>query len=101
MFVIGQEQDSVGGGFSSPESFIGQLSQLNVWSRELSLDDIEALRLSCQKQLGDVIAWPDVSGKLQGAVTDSPVEFCKGKRRRGRRNCIPLPCRQLRRIQRH
>ncbi|XP_053395851.1 sushi, von Willebrand factor type A, EGF and pentraxin domain-containing protein 1-like [Mercenaria mercenaria] len=76
-FVVGQEQDSLGGGFSSPESFIGQISQLNMWGRALSLGDIESLRLNCTKQMGDVISWADVSGKMQGAVTDSPVEFCK------------------------
>lgn len=91
--MIGQEQDSLGGGFSSPESFIGKLTQLHVWSRELSLEDIENLRQSCRKQTGDVISWADISGKLQGSVTDSPVEFCRGKRFKKRwRNCIPLRC---------
>ena len=71
--------------------FIGKMSQLNVWSEELPLDSIEALRLSCEKQLGDVIAWPDISQGIRGAVTDKPVDFCKGKQR-NRRRCIPLDC---------
>ena len=90
-FVVGQEQDTLGGGFSAPESFIGKLTQMNVWGQELPLATIESLRLSCDKQLGDVIAWPDISLGLKGAVTDNPVDFCKGKWR-NRRRCIPLNC---------
>ena len=89
--MIGQEQDSLGGGFSSPESFIGKLSQLNVWGSELPLNKIESLRLSCEKQLGDVIAWPDISQGIKGSVVDQPVDFCKGKWK-NRRKCIPLSC---------
>jgi len=97
MFVIGQEQDSLGGGFSSIESFIGQLTQLNVWSRELSFEEIAALRLSCNKQVGDVIAWVDISGKAMGSVLDTPIHFCEGNARRRksrlRRNqCLPVSC---------
>lgn len=76
-FIVGQEQDKLGGGFSSTETFIGQLSQLNVWDRELSLEDIESLRLSCKKNIGDVVSWADLSGTLQGSVKDSPIDFCK------------------------
>ena len=89
--MLGQEQDSLGGGFSSPETFIGKLTQMNVWGQELPLSTIDTLRLSCDKQLGDVIAWPDISQGLSGAVTDKPVDFCKGKWR-NRRRCIPLNC---------
>ncbi|XP_052776199.1 sushi, von Willebrand factor type A, EGF and pentraxin domain-containing protein 1-like isoform X1 [Mya arenaria] len=77
VFVIGQEQDSLGGDFNSAETFIGQLSQLNVWSRELSLTDIENLRTSCEKVMGDVISWTDTSGHVYGMVSETPIEFCK------------------------
>lgn len=99
MFVIGQEQDALGGGFSSPESFIGQLTQLNVWSRELTLEDIESLRMSCEKKMGDVLAWTDLADKMYGAVSDSHIDFCKGnagqrrgRRTRGRKQCFPVLC---------
>jgi hypothetical protein len=92
-FIIGQDQDTLGGGFSSPEAFIGQITQLNMWSRSLSLRDIESLRQNCSSEMGDVIAWADISGKAKGAVSDTPVEFCKGKRyKRRRRKCIPMSC---------
>jgi len=105
--VIGQEQDSVGGGFNSAETFVGQLTQLNVWSRELSLKDIENLRTSCEKRMGDVIAWTDVHGSVAGAVVEEPIDFCKGNQRhaegtgslsryrnrtREKHACLPMPC---------
>ena len=90
-FIIGQEQDEIGGGFSSSESFIGQISQLNMWGRVLTLDEIEALRQNCSVKAGDIIAWADVSGKSHGAVSDTPVEFCRGKAyKRCRQKCIPI-----------
>ena len=90
-FIIGQEQDDLGGGFSSPESFIGQISQLNMWGRFFTRDDIEALRQNCSVKAGDIIAWADVSGKSSGAVSVTPLEFCKNKtNKRGRRKCIPI-----------
>ncbi|KAL3867860.1 hypothetical protein ACJMK2_040706, partial [Sinanodonta woodiana] len=76
-FIIGQEQDSLGGDFSSDESFIGQLTQLNMWDYELPLTEIESLRLSCKKKLGNVIAWLDVTSAMKGSLSDSPAEFCK------------------------
>ncbi|XP_060566363.1 sushi, von Willebrand factor type A, EGF and pentraxin domain-containing protein 1-like isoform X2 [Ruditapes philippinarum] len=76
-FIIGQEQDIIGGGFASAESFIGQISQLNMWSRSLSLRDIESLRQNCSSLMGDVIAWKDVSVKSKRFVTVTTVEFCK------------------------
>ncbi|KAL3867863.1 hypothetical protein ACJMK2_040709 [Sinanodonta woodiana] len=76
-FIIGQEQDSLGGDFSSVESFIGQLTQLNMWDYELPLTEIESLRFSCKKKLGNVIAWSDVTSAMKGSLSDSPAEFCK------------------------
>ncbi|XP_052257236.1 sushi, von Willebrand factor type A, EGF and pentraxin domain-containing protein 1-like isoform X1 [Dreissena polymorpha] len=77
VFVIGQEQDSLGGDFNSAETFIGKITQLNMWSREFTSAEIDKLRLSCGRQLGNVIAWTDISGNVFGAVRESPTDFCK------------------------
>jgi hypothetical protein len=52
--VIGQEQD-VGGAFSQPESFVGLLTNLNLWSKELTFTQIENMIVTCDKVIGDVI----------------------------------------------
>lgn len=41
--VLGQDQDSIGGGFSGPQSYIGVLDELAIWSRVLSDQEIAAL----------------------------------------------------------
>ena len=41
--VLGQEQDSVGGGFSEEESFQGMLSNVNVWDHVLDSAQIEVM----------------------------------------------------------
>jgi hypothetical protein len=75
--VIGQEQD-VGGAFSQPESFVGLLTNLNLWSKELTFTQIENMIVTCDKVIGDVIAWPDVQSGVQGDLQPNPSGFCRG-----------------------
>jgi hypothetical protein len=57
MFILGQEADSLGGGYDSDESFSGRISEFNVWSYPLEADTINDL-YKCQTNLvGDVINW--------------------------------------------
>ena len=58
-FVLGQEQDEVGKNYSASEAFIGNLSQLNIWSYELSASDIADMARHAENFIGNVIAWPD------------------------------------------
>ncbi|KAL8570681.1 hypothetical protein ACOMHN_039116 [Nucella lapillus] len=75
--VIGQEQDSVGGGFSANEAFVGSLTLFNIWDEELSLRTIESMRVSCREFHGNVVAWPDVQGSLKGSLAPQPSPFCQ------------------------
>jgi len=59
LFVLGEEQDEIGGEFTPGESFFGDLSQLHIWSRELSVHEIGDLIYSCGHAQGDVVAWAD------------------------------------------
>ena len=77
-FVVGQEQDS-GGVFSSSESFVGKLTTLNIWDEELPLSTVEAIGTSCDKRVGNVIAWPDIKMGLHGSLVAESSNFCRGK----------------------
>lgn len=66
VMVLGQEQDSLGGSFSPEEAFSGDLSQLNVWDKVLSPQDIYNLVRSCFTEPGNVKAWADFRTGLQG-----------------------------------
>ena len=60
--VLGQEQDSVGGGFDTSQSFQGLLSNVNVWNHVLSAAQITEMSTSCQLDEwneANVYKWPD------------------------------------------
>ncbi|XP_063680157.1 serum amyloid P-component-like [Bolinopsis microptera] len=42
-FVIGQEQDRVGGGFDSTQTYIGNLYNINMWDRALTQAEIASM----------------------------------------------------------
>ena len=41
--VLGQDQDSLGGGFAANEAFGGELYQLNMWNRSLEAEEIAGM----------------------------------------------------------
>lgn len=51
--VLGQDQDSVGGGFDTSDSFQGMLSNVNIWNEVLTPEQIQKMSQSC---LADVAA---------------------------------------------
>ena len=60
--VLGQDQDSVGGGFQTTDSFQGMLSNVNVWNRLLPDTQVKEMSQSCLPDKwneGNVYKWPD------------------------------------------
>ncbi|XP_072114251.1 sushi, von Willebrand factor type A, EGF and pentraxin domain-containing protein 1 [Mobula birostris] len=77
--VLGQEQDQRGEDFNPAESFVGSLSQLNIWDYDLTPEQIKLLATACPKDLnkGNVLAWPDFLSGIMGRVKkDSRSFFC-------------------------
>ncbi|KAK3545348.1 hypothetical protein QTP70_004069 [Hemibagrus guttatus] len=77
--VLGQDQDQRGEGFNPVESFVGSLSQLNIWDYVLSPQQIRSLSNSCPSDLqrGNVFAWPDFLHGITGRVKTNPKSmFC-------------------------
>uniref|UniRef100_A0A8C1SD31 Sushi, von Willebrand factor type A, EGF and pentraxin domain-containing protein 1 n=1 Tax=Cyprinus carpio TaxID=7962 RepID=A0A8C1SD31_CYPCA len=77
--VLGQDQDQRGDGFNPVESFVGTLSQLNIWNYVLTPQQIKSLASSCPRDLqkGNVFTWPDFLGGVTGRVkTSSKSIFC-------------------------
>lgn len=63
-FILGQEQDALGGRFSQSESFLGQLTQLDVFDHELTSTEVKTLMNNCNpsiKMPGSVYAWAEFS----------------------------------------
>uniref|UniRef100_A0A8C4GKW0 Sushi, von Willebrand factor type A, EGF and pentraxin domain-containing protein 1 n=1 Tax=Dicentrarchus labrax TaxID=13489 RepID=A0A8C4GKW0_DICLA len=70
--VLGQDQDKRGEGFNPVESFVGSVSQLNIWDRVLTPQQIKVLASSCPSShvahRGNVLAWPDFLTGVVGRV---------------------------------
>ncbi|XP_056237084.1 neuronal pentraxin-1 isoform X2 [Seriola aureovittata] len=76
VFILGQEQDTLGGRFDATQSFVGEMSEVHMWSHVLSASDIYSLA-SCSSHLrGDVIAWSDTEVELHGGVARYPFDSC-------------------------
>lgn len=60
--VLGQEQDSVGGGFETVQSFQGMLSNVNIWDRAFTSTKVKEMSKSClldEDNEGNVYKWRD------------------------------------------
>ena len=47
VWIVGQQQDKVGGGFQAMQAFLGELTEVSVWDRVLSPAEITKLATSC------------------------------------------------------
>uniref|UniRef100_A0A8C5AQC7 Si:dkey-283b15.2 n=1 Tax=Gadus morhua TaxID=8049 RepID=A0A8C5AQC7_GADMO len=74
IFILGQEQDTLGGRFDATQAFVGEISDLQMWSHVLTPGDIYSLA-SCGSHLsGDVIAWSETEVELHGGATKYPFD---------------------------
>ncbi|NWX62355.1 AGRD2 protein, partial [Promerops cafer] len=84
-FIIGQDQDSLGGTFRAKESFSGNITDLHIWQKVLSTEQIEKVR-SCRVVEQDLVfGWSsntlEVESTVQAVTTQllcpGPVEECR------------------------
>ncbi|XP_068426296.1 neuronal pentraxin-2 [Clinocottus analis] len=76
VFILGQEQDTLGGRFDATQSFVGEISDVHMWSHVLTASDIYSLA-SCGSHLrGDVLAWSETEVELHGGVAKYPFDPC-------------------------
>ena len=64
--VLGQEQDTAGGGFESTQSFKGMLTNVNVWSYDLPKPAINEMSKCCMAGEGNVYMWSDFIYAVKG-----------------------------------
>ncbi|KAL5012152.1 hypothetical protein ScPMuIL_010703 [Solemya velum] len=88
-FVIGQDQDTIGGRFSTEDSFRGTISQVNLWDKVLTSAEIGQLYEGCSShQLGNVFAWPTAKYSLYGDIKPiEPSSLCTRITQ-----CSPITC---------
>ena len=66
--VLGQEQDSLGGSFQASQSFIGEMTGVNIWDHVIGDEEIKSMSMSCHSGVGNVFQWPDFKPYLKGSV---------------------------------
>lgn len=70
-------QDTLGGRFDATQSFVGEMSDVQLWSRVLNSQEINN-QASCSRHLtGDVITWNESIVELHGGVTKYPFDPCQ------------------------
>ncbi|XP_078661576.1 polycystin-1-like protein 2 [Branchiostoma floridae x Branchiostoma belcheri] len=84
-WILGQDQDVVGGGFDADQSFIGELSEVNLWDRVLSPAEIAA---DCSYH-GNVIDWDTTNITVFGQASRAEYQCVHVTTRLVFGNCDP------------
>ncbi|KAK9407008.1 neuronal pentraxin-1 [Crotalus adamanteus] len=78
VLVLGQEQDTLGGGFDATQAFVGELAHFNIWDRKLTPGEVYNLATCSTKALpGSVIAWSETNIDIYGGATKWTFEACR------------------------
>uniref|UniRef100_A0A8C5WL30 Pentraxin (PTX) domain-containing protein n=1 Tax=Leptobrachium leishanense TaxID=445787 RepID=A0A8C5WL30_9ANUR len=67
--IIGQDQDSLGGGFDAKQSYIGKIKDLNMWNKVLPLRAIRNIFRDEEVWKGNIFAWSSLTYVTTGNVT--------------------------------
>ncbi|KAG9480851.1 hypothetical protein GDO78_010233 [Eleutherodactylus coqui] len=66
--IIGEEQDSYGGGFNKSQSFIGDIADVNLWDKALTEEEVMEF-IYHDNIRGNVITWRSLKFNITGKVT--------------------------------
>ncbi|XP_069493257.1 neuronal pentraxin-1-like [Ambystoma mexicanum] len=76
VFILGQEQDTLGGRFDATQAFVGEMSDFNMWSHILTPSEIFELATCASQSTGDIIEWTEPSMELHGGAAKMPLNAC-------------------------
>ncbi|XP_078681744.1 uncharacterized protein LOC144916492 [Branchiostoma floridae x Branchiostoma belcheri] len=77
VFILGQDQDFVGGGFADYQAFSGEMSRVNLWDYVLSPAEIGATWAEFCNHHGNVIDWNTVNIDTFGLTSTAEYLQCK------------------------
>ncbi|XP_009890662.1 PREDICTED: probable G-protein coupled receptor 144 [Charadrius vociferus] len=87
-FIIGQDQDSLGGTFREKESFSGNITDLHVWQKVLSREQIEKVRSCWVVEQDLVFGWSSNALEVESTVQEVTAQvLCPGLQ------SLPFVCR--------
>ncbi|NWT43619.1 AGRD2 protein, partial [Chroicocephalus maculipennis] len=78
-FIIGQDQDSLGGTFREKESFSGNITDLHIWQKVLGAEQIEKVRSCWVVEQDLVFGWSSKALEVESTVQEVTARFlCPG-----------------------
>ncbi|KAG1925026.1 neuronal pentraxin-1-like [Pimephales promelas] len=78
VLVLGQEQDTLGGGFDATQAFVGELANFSIWDRKLTGGEIYNLATCNNRtQAGNVLSWLECNIDVFGGATKWTFEPCR------------------------
>lgn len=75
--VLGQEQDSLGGGFQDNQALVGKIANLNLWDTILPLKEIVEMSKNCFSRKGNVLSWEQFRSDIRGTVKVHEPSLCR------------------------
>ena len=66
--VLGQDQDLKGGKFEAHQSFIGEMTGVNIWDHVIKDQEIARMSKSCLTGVGNVFQWREFKAHIKGSV---------------------------------
>ncbi|KAM6956997.1 neuronal pentraxin receptor a [Aplochiton taeniatus] len=76
VLILGQEQDTLGGGFDSSQALVGELSQVGLWDRALTPAQVSSLARCGAVEQGRVVHWTGRDLEVHGGARKEPGEPC-------------------------
>lgn len=75
--VLGQEQDSLGGGFQDNQALVGKIANLNLWDTIFPLKEIVEMSKNCFSRKGNVLSWEQFRSDIRGTVKVHEPSLCR------------------------
>ena len=79
-FVIGQEQDVVGGGYTVSQTYSGEIAELNIWDYVLEQDMIKNVAECNNRVSGNIVSWETEKWNVNQGVIHNQLDekiFCR------------------------
>ncbi|TNN32130.1 Jeltraxin [Liparis tanakae] len=81
--ILGQDQDTVGGGFQKKQSFVGMMSDVHMWNYVLSPCEMEDYMKDQHSTPGNLIDWNGLNYKIGGRVMIDDEQICRDLKPKG------------------
>ena len=77
-WVLGQDQDKVGGDFHEDQAFEGELAEVHIFDKVLSMEKILKMNETCAQSMrkDSVISWNNFTSGVRGNVTKVLATCC-------------------------